>query len=143
MRRHRFDPISLLFGGLFVLVAAVFLFGDPDLTSVRMQWVWPLGVIVLGALIILVALARGRGDGDARAEPAPAEPALLAAAPDESWHVASASPDPVGTVESDAHVQLLDADTEDDADDDAEEQRPSPSVVFDEDATFSGDRFLP
>jgi hypothetical protein len=140
MRRHRFDPVSLLFGVLFVLVAAVFLFGDPDLTSVRMQWVWPLGVIVLGALIILMALARGRGDGDVRAEPAPAERALLAAPPSDHWHVAPGAPGPVDTLEPDAVVPP-DADNE--ADDAAEEQGPSPSEVFKHDASFSGDRFLP
>ena len=134
MRRHRFDPVSLLFGGLFVLIATVFLVGNPDLTSVRMQWVWPLGVIVLGGLIILLALARGRGDDDEIAsESASVPPTSVAAAPIDPWPVEPEQTSSAGPVEPD-----------DLRHDPVDELEPlDPSGVFDEEASFSEERSLP
>ena len=132
MRRHRFDPVSLLFGGLFVLVASVFLLGDPDLTSVRLQWVWPLGVIVLGGLIILQALARGRG-GDDEITSVSVTPAPVAAAPIDPWPVEPERTSSAGPVEpDDLHHDPVDG------------LGPlDPSGVFDEEASFSEERSLP
>ena len=133
MRRHRFDPVSLLFGGLFVLVALVFLLGDPDLTSVRLQWVWPMGVIVLGGLIILLALARGRGGEEIPAESAPIPPASAAPgaiepSPVEPERSSSAEPfEPSDVAPRDAADGLEPRD---------------PSDVFDDDASFSEESSL-
>jgi hypothetical protein len=136
MRRHRFDPVSLLFGGLFVLVAIVFLFGDPDLTSVRLQWVWPMGVIVLGGLIILLALSRGRSDEEVHAEPvaaAPIQPGSVAAS-GEPWSTGPERPSSTDALESDeiAPNEIRD---EPDASD-----RPE---IFDDEESFSEERSLP
>jgi hypothetical protein len=133
MRRHRFDPVSLLFGGLFVLVATVFLLGNPDLTSVRLQWVWPMGVIVLGGLIILLALARGRGGEDEiTSESASGPPAAVATAPIDPWPIeaeraSSAGPFEPGDLRHEPEVG----------------REPRDPEVFDDDGSFSEESALP
>jgi hypothetical protein len=142
MRRHRFDPVSLLFGGLFVLIATVFLVGDPDLTSVRLQWVWPLGVIVRGALIILLALARGRGDDEFAAEPVPAGAAGAPAHVDPWPGAPEVDPWP-GAPEREHSAEAIEQDDDAmrEADDGVEPVDLSDDV--DEDGAFSEERSLP
>jgi hypothetical protein len=134
MRRHRFDPVSLLFGGLFVLVATVFLLGNPDLTSVRLQWVWPMGVIVLGGLIILLALARGRGGEDEiTSESASGPPPAVATAPIDPWPIEAERASSAGPFEPD--------DLRREPGDELEPR--DPSEVFDDDGSFSEESALP
>jgi hypothetical protein len=72
MRRHRFDPISLVFGAIFTATGLVFLFGNVDLSRVPPAWSWPIPLMIVGALIILLSIKRERAD----VPPAPAwEPA--------------------------------------------------------------------
>lgn len=47
MLRHRFDPVSFVFGVVFLAVAGFAVSResiDPDIT----QWVWPVVLLVLG-----------------------------------------------------------------------------------------------
>jgi hypothetical protein len=55
--RHPLDIISLVFGTLFVALAIPVLLIDTPL-SVDPRWVWPAGVIVLGALVAGSGLRR-------------------------------------------------------------------------------------
>jgi hypothetical protein len=66
MRRHELDPLSLVFGFVFAGLGLLFLFGQVD-QAVRLRWVWPLVLLVLGVAILL-DLTRGH-------RPAPATPA--------------------------------------------------------------------
>ena len=77
-RRHQLEPISLTFGFAFTGLCLLFLIGRAD-QALRLQWVWPLLLLVLGAGILL-DLSRGRGRPTP--EPGPeAPPADLAIDP--------------------------------------------------------------
>ncbi len=56
MTRHATDSMSLIFGLLFAAIAAVLLFGD--LAAISWEWVLPVGVIAVGAAVILAARPR-------------------------------------------------------------------------------------
>lgn len=66
MKRHPLDPFSLVFGATFAILGLLFLVAHVDVTSLHLQWIWPVPLIALGALIIALAL-RGsvRDDGHA------------------------------------------------------------------------------
>jgi hypothetical protein len=70
MRRHRFDPFSLLFGSLFVAVGLSFLLGS---TIVRARHsLWPVLAIAVGCTFVawaIVWVAR-----DLRSTKPPSEP---------------------------------------------------------------------
>ena len=62
MKRHPFDPFSLLFGLFFAIVGLVFLLGDVDIIDLGWHWLWPIPLLFVGALILLVSLkAFGQG----------------------------------------------------------------------------------
>jgi hypothetical protein len=58
MRPHRFDPLSFVAGAVFVLYAAVLLFGHIRIHDVRpsVLWIWP--VLAFGALLTLYGARR-------------------------------------------------------------------------------------
>ena len=58
MKRHRFDPFSFVFGALFLVVGATFLFGGSGLTAARPVRMWPAGTIVVGVSLAVWAVAR-------------------------------------------------------------------------------------
>ena len=53
MSRHRTDYLSLAFGVIFAAVAAVLLFGD--LGAMSWEWIGPVAVIAIGAIVFLAA----------------------------------------------------------------------------------------
>jgi hypothetical protein len=55
--KHPFDLVSLVFGALFVVLALPVLLTDTPL-SIDPRWVWPVAVIVLGALVAGSGLRR-------------------------------------------------------------------------------------
>ena len=69
MRRHELDPVSLTFGFAFTGLGILFLIGQAD-EALRLHWVWPLLLLVLGAGILL-DIARTRPDPDAQGEAEP------------------------------------------------------------------------
>ena len=56
MKRHSFDPISLLFGLTFAIIGLVFLLGDVDIIDLGWHWLWPVPLIFLGTLILLLLI---------------------------------------------------------------------------------------
>lgn len=60
MRRHRLDPFSLVFGATFSVLGALFLFVRTDIEDLHLKWIWPVPLIVLGALIIALSVREGR-----------------------------------------------------------------------------------
>ncbi len=58
MNRHQTDLLSLAFGALFAAVATVMLFGD--LAAVSWEWVAPIVLIAIGAMVIAAARPRHR-----------------------------------------------------------------------------------
>ncbi|GAB2693241.1 hypothetical protein [Kitasatospora kifunensis] len=65
MKRHRFDLYSFLAGGLFTVIAVVYLVGSLNGFSVNGRIIMPITLIVLGAAGLAGAVAamtrRGRG----------------------------------------------------------------------------------
>jgi hypothetical protein len=61
VERHPFDPLSFVFGLLFVAVAVVGLTGLVTLTWFDLRWIAPGVLVVLGLVLVLTA-GRGRRD---------------------------------------------------------------------------------
>jgi hypothetical protein len=55
VKRHRFDPFSLLFGAIFVSVGVSFLAGST--IAEASDSVWPMTAVVLGATLAAWAVA--------------------------------------------------------------------------------------
>jgi len=66
MKRHDVDPFSLIFGTGFASLGLIFLITRARIANLHLQWVWPIPLIVLGALIIGLATRgeRDRADAD-------------------------------------------------------------------------------
>lgn len=60
MERHRTDPLSLLFGAVFAAVGLAALLGWSPVLPVRLHWLGPVAVVVVG--LWLLAAARSRPD---------------------------------------------------------------------------------
>ena len=73
MERHRFDPISFVFGLLLGAVGLAFLLGRIDVGDLDITWIWPLPLIAVGLLMLLAA--RPRRDEENEPGPAKREPA--------------------------------------------------------------------
>jgi hypothetical protein len=58
VKRHRFDPFSFVFGALFLVVGATFLFGGSGLTAARPVRMWPAATVVVGVTLAAWAVAR-------------------------------------------------------------------------------------
>ena len=58
MRPHRFDPISLILGLAFGGLGLYFLFGDRTAADIGWKWLWPVPVLVIGALFVVSAVRR-------------------------------------------------------------------------------------
>jgi hypothetical protein len=86
MRRHELDPVSLTFGFVYAGLGLLFLLGRAD-QALRLHWIWPLLLIVLG-VGILVDVARHR---DGTTPPPAAEDVP---GPDPDLAPAELSPDP-------------------------------------------------
>jgi hypothetical protein len=75
MRRHELDPVSLTFGFAFTVLGLLFLIGQAD-QALRLHWVWPLLLLVLGVGILLdVTRTRNRPDDTPAREPEATPPA--------------------------------------------------------------------
>jgi H+/Cl- antiporter ClcA len=65
MRRHAFDPISLVTGLVFLAIAVTYLVAAATGAHVSAGWVLPLGLIGLGLAGLAGSLRRGlRGQRD-------------------------------------------------------------------------------
>ena len=58
MERHELDPISLVFGILFLALASTALFDNIDLTPFESRWVWPVLLIIAGAAVLVSSFGR-------------------------------------------------------------------------------------
>jgi hypothetical protein len=56
MERHAFDPISFIFGAIFVAAGLVLLTGDAE--SLALGWVGPIVAVGLAALLIIAVRPR-------------------------------------------------------------------------------------
>lgn len=58
MKRHSFDPISLVLGLAAVGLGLFFLVGDRSVADIGWEWLWPIAVVVIGALFVASAARR-------------------------------------------------------------------------------------
>ena len=76
MQQHRFDPISFVFGLLFVSLAALFALPvepwDVFFGGIELGWLWPLVITAAGIALIAPTIRQSRRDKD-EAEESPAE----------------------------------------------------------------------
>ncbi len=91
MQRHRFDPLSLIPGVVFVAVGIAALSGTIRIQTIAWDWVWPITLLVIGALLVPTGFRSREAAPDEtaeRAEPTArdgadagdaADPALVAA----------------------------------------------------------------
>jgi hypothetical protein len=56
MKRHRFDPISLVTGALFTGAGVAWFVGDISFERHDAPWIWAVGLMVLGVAVLLGAL---------------------------------------------------------------------------------------
>src|SRR5438552_9626800 len=101
MRRHRFDPISTIFGVLFAVIGGAFLFGNIDVATLPPALSWPVPLVVLGLVIISLALSGSRPERRAAPVAAPPLGGEPAAGTDEGTAIfdehadgGTAAPDP-------------------------------------------------
>lgn len=77
MNRHPMDLISLVAGVVFLGAGIAFLTGSVNYTGIDLKFVWPLGILALG-FILLVGAGRpqtpaGRTESGTEADPAQSE----------------------------------------------------------------------
>jgi hypothetical protein len=58
MKRHDFDPASLLFGVLFLALALYFLFSERTVADLGSRWLWPVVILTPGLLMVLYGVRR-------------------------------------------------------------------------------------
>jgi hypothetical protein len=90
MRRHALDPVSLVFGFAFTAAGVLFFAGQFD-EAIRLRWLWPVLLLVLGIGILLdLGSRREQAPPEPAEAPADAQPAAAVAEPDR----AAAEPEP-------------------------------------------------
>lgn len=84
MRRHALDPVSLVFGFAFTAAGVLFFAGQFD-QAVRLRWLWPVLLLVLGIGILLdLGTRREQAPPEPAEAPADAQPAAAVAEPDRA-----------------------------------------------------------
>ena len=63
MERHRFDPLSFVFGVLFVAVAVLGLVGTRVLDLRDLAWMAPALLVIAGGALLLSSTRRPAADG--------------------------------------------------------------------------------
>jgi len=58
MKRHAFDPTSLVLGLAVGALGLFFLIGDRTVADIGWKWMWPVPVVVLGLLFVISAIRR-------------------------------------------------------------------------------------
>ncbi len=77
MKRHRFDPFSLVAGLLFGFLALFFLTGDHTTNDLAWPWAAVIPLVAIGLLVVLYGLRRALArepatDPEPELEPEPA-----------------------------------------------------------------------
>ena len=58
MKRHALDPLSLVFGLLFTVLALTFLGGNRSVAELGVARLWPIPIIAIGMLVFLYGAKR-------------------------------------------------------------------------------------
>ena len=60
LHRHPLNPVSLVFGILFLGLGLAFSFGDVDASDLSAGWVWAGALCAFGLLLVAAAAGRHR-----------------------------------------------------------------------------------
>ena len=60
MKRHDFDPISFVFGAIFVAVSAMVAYGNFVLTTERLRWLGAAFLLALGVGLLVTSTRQAR-----------------------------------------------------------------------------------
>jgi hypothetical protein len=60
MNRHRFDPVSFVFGLIFVATGVAFMIDDVRFDPDVARWIWPMVIVGAGIAIIAAAVSGSR-----------------------------------------------------------------------------------
>ena len=74
MKRHEFDPTSLVLGVAFAALGLFFLVGDRTAADIGWKWIWPVPLVVLGVLFVISATRRAVAQREVAAETLDADP---------------------------------------------------------------------
>lgn len=75
MQRHETDGVSLVWGLIFLVIAAVSLTGFTVDVSIDPRWVFPLAMVALGGVALVISMSRlGRRNGERAASGSAASP---------------------------------------------------------------------
>ena len=66
MSRHEFDPLSLVFGLLFLLGGLPLLISKSGLAFFEGRWVFPAFLVVAGVIVLASAQFTKKDDGEAQ-----------------------------------------------------------------------------
>jgi cytochrome c-type biogenesis protein CcmH/NrfF len=73
MKRHEFDPTSLVLGLAFAALGLFFLLGDRTAADIGWKWMWPVPLVLLGSLFVISATRRVMAQREVVPESADAE----------------------------------------------------------------------
>lgn len=68
MKRHPFDPLSFIFGMLFLLGGVPLLISDSGFTFLDGKWIFP-GFLVLAGVVVLATAQFSKRDDDETEDP--------------------------------------------------------------------------
>lgn len=60
MKKHAFDPVSFIFGALFLLGGIPLLVGDSAWDFFERKWVFPAFLVLAGVVVLLTSQLSGR-----------------------------------------------------------------------------------
>ena len=69
MHRHRFDPISFVFGLIFLGLGLTAVVSDEDIAFLEARWIWPALLVTAGLVIVGFTARRSRGDEELEPDP--------------------------------------------------------------------------
>ena len=69
MKRHAFDPLSFIFGLLFVLVGLPLLLSESGIEFFEARWVFPAFLVVAGVVVLGTAQFSSNDDNETAEDP--------------------------------------------------------------------------
>ena len=69
MKRHAFDPLSFIFGLLFLLVGLPLLVSQPGLEVFEGRWVFPAFLVLAGVVVLASAQFSSNDDDETEKDP--------------------------------------------------------------------------
>ena len=69
MHPHPFDPVSFVFGLIFLGLGLTTVFSDEDIAFLEARWIWPALLVTAGLAIVGFTARRGRGDEEPEPDP--------------------------------------------------------------------------